>query len=575
MVKHYRGGNNRNQGPDNRRELRDVTTKLFAEHGLNAHGGKGNLKKKPQGSRKEVRKQQRDAKKQGKNVSRHDNNAFREETYQPKQKIRSQSAPAGGQKAQKKAKSVDDDIERNIKAQEERLKREMAKLDEMKQTAQAEKEKKKEKKKPKKKELSLSLEQLANLCGPDEPLEALTPDDVGDAALDQEMEYLEQQLGLNKKGGKDKLAKEMAEEGWDNDLFSFCDDIFKGVKKAKKPSEVEEVSDEELEELEELEEEEEELLEEESDVEEMGNDVDMGDGDAMMMEQLGEEEEEEEEELEEEVSDEEMPTEELDEEMTGEEASDASELEEEDEELEEETDAEALSEEDSEPALKKRKIHASTPSSSSTSVQPVGTYLPPHLRKKQELANSGPTTSKQKTSAVLQQHLDQLRGLCNKLSEGNLDRVATETCQILKKALLHISENAKSEEESIEKRDFVAKNFSETLLTAAIDNPFMSVLVVACYAAIVIAVHQSCDSAFSEAVVCSLEKKVKGFCEKYFQLQDGEKSYKSLSKSEKDVFSSETGTIKKLDHHALPLLPLRDARRVGPFWPVPEDIRPF
>ncbi|CAD7933612.1 unnamed protein product [Amoebophrya sp. A120] len=50
----------------------------------------------------------------------------------------------------------------------------------------------------------------------------------------EELAYLEKMLGLSKGKGQEKLLKEMEEDGFDDDLLSFCDDIVAKGKKGKK-----------------------------------------------------------------------------------------------------------------------------------------------------------------------------------------------------------------------------------------------------------------------------------------------------------------------------------------------------
>lgn len=104
-----------------------------------------------------------------------------------------------------------------------------------------------------------------------------------------------------------------------------------------------------------------------------------------------------------------------------------------------------------------------------------GGYLPPHLRAK---ARDG-LQSQQRT----------LRGILNRVSEGNLDPSSLEIVKVLSDLVPQIG-SAKA-----------ADAFVEALLSAAVEDPNISVLVLGCFAALVAACHVVFGPAFGAAAL--------------------------------------------------------------------------
>lgn len=106
-----------------------------------------------------------------------------------------------------------------------------------------------------------------------------------------------------------------------------------------------------------------------------------------------------------------------------------------------------------------------------------GRYIPPHLRGK-------------KTQDTVQlQHLRQLRGILNRVSEGNLDPSCNELVQLLSKLVPSVGSATAADE------------FAEALLQAAVGDPNISVLVLGCFAALVAACHVLLGPAFGAAAL--------------------------------------------------------------------------
>eukprot|EP00397_Hematodinium_sp_SG-2012_P027783 GEMP01029218.1.p1 GENE.GEMP01029218.1~~GEMP01029218.1.p1 ORF type:complete len:329 (+),score=76.85 GEMP01029218.1:85-987(+) len=134
-------------------------------------------------------------------------------------------------------------------------------------------------------------------------------------------------------------------------------------------------------------------------------------------------------------------------------------------------------------STKKKKDKAAAPVVKDASDEPVGKYLPPHLRKARE-----------------EQSVEtKLNGLFNKLTEGNLDVTA--------KDIARVAEDLRRERPA-DSHGVFARLFVE----AAVSNPTMNVLVIACYAAVVcttaVAVHISIASAVLAELACRLRRYV-------------------------------------------------------------------
>eukprot|EP00438_Fugacium_kawagutii_P029000 Skav204714 [mRNA] locus=scaffold1549:85841:88039:+ [translate_table: standard] len=104
-----------------------------------------------------------------------------------------------------------------------------------------------------------------------------------------------------------------------------------------------------------------------------------------------------------------------------------------------------------------------------------GGYVPPHLRAK---AKDG-LQSQQRT----------LRGILNRVSEGNLDPSSMEIVKVLSDLVPQVG-SAKA-----------ADAFVEALLSAAVEDPNISVLVLGCFAALVAACHVVFGAAFGAAAL--------------------------------------------------------------------------
>ncbi|CAE7611440.1 sgd1 [Symbiodinium natans] len=112
-----------------------------------------------------------------------------------------------------------------------------------------------------------------------------------------------------------------------------------------------------------------------------------------------------------------------------------------------------------------------------TKAENDGRYVPPHLRGK-------------RTQDGLQlQHLRQLKGIMNRVSEGNLDPSCNELVQLLGKLVPAIG-SAKAADE-----------LADALLQAAVEDPAISVLVLGCFAALVAACHVLLGPAFGAAAL--------------------------------------------------------------------------
>ncbi|OLP89564.1 Suppressor of glycerol defect protein 1 [Symbiodinium microadriaticum] len=114
-----------------------------------------------------------------------------------------------------------------------------------------------------------------------------------------------------------------------------------------------------------------------------------------------------------------------------------------------------------------------------------GRYIPPHLR------------GKQRQDTVQLQHLRQLRGILNRVSEGNLDPSCNELVQLLSKLVPSVGSAT------------AAHEFAEALLQAAVGDPNISVLVLGCFAALVAACHVLLGPAFGAAALLKSAKTLK------------------------------------------------------------------
>lgn len=453
-----------------------------------------------------------------------------------------------------------------------------------------------------------------------------------DDALEQELQYLEDQLGISggDKKAMAKLQKEMGEDGFDDDIFSFCDDIMafarqtKSKKKkggsskaaagsdsegesedgaeekaqpAKKKRRLQDLLEEQGEggdadtsagggassvggrvrwntgaakdalaaaraELEDDEEEEEEESDVELEKDEDGN-VKSYDIEALIRaqraleEQQGstaggaksssskegaasDDEEEDEDDEEEEDSDEEVSDSEGAAEAArqaaasmasagGADSSDDAEAEEEDDSAGEEEDSDEGSEGDSSqgessPATMKAKAKsdaASKPATASSTAAVAaspaaaagGAYVPPHLRRKmaEEAAKAASTGAAGRggidaeSQRAVEAAMTKIRGLCNKLSEGNLDPVATEVCKQLRTLIQDGHASATD----------LAGPFADILVKAACENPHISVLVLCCYVAVCLACGWIVDLSFAKMVVTRLESRLRALVDRF------------------------------------------------------------
>lgn len=295
---------------------------------------------------------------------------------------------------------------------------------------------------------------------------------------EQELRYLEKQLGIDSKDEKSlrKLQAELEEDGMD-DLFGFCDHIAQvcggssagGKKSSLLPKKDKyDVGEEAFSEDEEEEEfsEPDEPIDLEAVMRERGHLLEE-DLEAAMRERGHLLEEGEDSDAEEIVDDDE----------------DEKEIDSEDE--------EDMEDPGPAPPAKKRKTEASSVTSK-PGAPAAGAYVPPHLRKKTE-------------NNLNEDLRNQLRGLCNKLSEGNLDGVATEICNVLLKM------QERSVSEGCGDVDSPEHFFASVVVDAATEPP-INVLVVACYAALLLASGAVVDKIFFEACLDKLEKQFLAFC---------------------------------------------------------------
>lgn len=108
-------------------------------------------------------------------------------------------------------------------------------------------------------------------------------------------------------------------------------------------------------------------------------------------------------------------------------------------------------------------------------------YVPPHLRKTDSKAAAV------SESVVL--HRRQLRGVMNRVTEGNLDSSAKELSTSLSKMVPEVGSAV------------AADDLLEFLVPAAVSDPNISVLVLGCYAALAVAMHVQFGSAFGGAAM--------------------------------------------------------------------------
>ncbi|PFH37241.1 hypothetical protein BESB_036990 [Besnoitia besnoiti] len=313
-------------------------------------------------------------------------------------------------------------------------------------------------------------------------------------------------LSKGKKDGekKKRLVQELIDDGFDEELQGLLDDILggnlgeRGEKKRSKNMPTEDLEEREDEDEEEEDEEDEDEGEEKGEEEEdEGEGEEGGDGEDEKVEEEeeGEDDDDEEEEEEEEIDDDDEEEEEKEEEEEddGDEEEEENQEEEEEEEKEEEDEEEDDVEETRGGAAK----HGSL--SSRTSAAPEGKYLPPHLRRQQEelppgdggeeegeeedsesesdacstrgrstLTQASPTASavsaqsKKLTNAAFSSALSQgfvqtetrkardagraitqrLRGLLNRVSEGNVEVILQQISGVIKDALAQVLASA-------------------------------------------------------------------------------------------------------------------------------------
>ncbi|CAD7933610.1 unnamed protein product [Amoebophrya sp. A120] len=129
-------------------------------------------------------------------------------------------------------------------------------------------------------------------------------------------------------------------------------------------------------------------------------------------------------------------------------------------------------------------------------------WVPPHLRKKANaMLSAGENDSD--TNALKQK----LQGLLNRLSEGNLDGIAIDVCALLKENLKSRTTSSAATSEISKSCPLVFTFFADAVYKNACENPHISILVVACYAAVVVAACSTVDVRCLSAVTQLLEKK--------------------------------------------------------------------
>jgi len=344
-------------------------------------------------------------------------------------------------------------------------------------------------------------------------------DSISPAEL-EELRYLEDQLGLSMKetGGRrkqqKKLKKEMQEDGFDMDLIGMCDGISGGKKTFG-----EEEGDENAE-SEESEEESDEKSEEESGEKSEEDGEESEDVESGKMEVHGDDDDGD--------SSTGSNSDESDESDSDEPSAKRRKIDDD----ESNTKSQQLQEEDSNNEDKK-------PSPPTTPAP--GAWLPPHLRKKAEAekkeaeekklaaaakkAGKDVDAEKKKREAEQQKQklMIKLRSSCNKVSEGNLDPISKEVLTSVKELLRLTAASSdaeadKNKDHSTNKDDttntsvlHLANSVANIILEAACDNQGINVLVVCCYAAIIVAVSVEIDSLFAKVIVNKLENRVLDF----------------------------------------------------------------
>eukprot|EP00931_Biecheleriopsis_adriatica_P016020 TRINITY_DN1195_c0_g1_i1.p1 TRINITY_DN1195_c0_g1~~TRINITY_DN1195_c0_g1_i1.p1 ORF type:complete len:755 (+),score=209.22 TRINITY_DN1195_c0_g1_i1:53-2317(+) len=153
----------------------------------------------------------------------------------------------------------------------------------------------------------------------------------------------------------------------------------------------------------------------------------------------------------------------------GEEADHGSEIGEEGEEEEEGSDDEELPDDDED---------AQVEEDVTSEKQTAGSYVPPHLRAKTAAAQG-----------VTGQHARQLRGLMNRVTEGNLDPSCRELVNVLSQVVPELGSAV------------AADACMKALLPAAVADPNISVLVVGCFAALTTACQVLFGASFGAAAL--------------------------------------------------------------------------
>lgn len=120
------------------------------------------------------------------------------------------------------------------------------------------------------------------------------------------------------------------------------------------------------------------------------------------------------------------------------------------------------------------------------SANSTASYVPPHLRR-----NSESMCSNKRTDSLAEQQR-KLRGIMNRVSEGNIDPSSKEMAVVLGKMLPDVGSTAASDA------------LVSVVLPAAVGDPHISVLVLGCHAAMIVAAHVAYGPAFGATALVQI-----------------------------------------------------------------------